>query len=178
MNGLACHGRPAEKFWGIKDGLQVVRPGTPFYCPGSRAIGALRRARGAFDRSLGALRASAATATECARIYDVGYYLEDLIEDVEDGWPGMAAEWYNRAAENVFEVLDEAKEENEDEAVPEEGAWPEIEELATTLANHARACRRLEAVEHAAYLILSRQNNASHDPKAEAGRSCDAERRG
>jgi len=118
-------------------------------CHGDPVIDDLRIARNRLERSAKTLAECTVNARRDAERYDVGSYLEDLIDDLENGkLESIDSAWFGRNAAQVLECVDQADEDDEPQyASPEEYTWRQFRSLATAMRNHAVALRILRDAE-------------------------------
>jgi hypothetical protein len=122
------------------------------HCHGDPIIDDLRIARARLDRSLKTLRECTAKARQDEERYDIGHYLDDVVDELQDGamdyvHPG----WFSRRAALVLECVEDAEnEEDENDAVPEPPTWSDFRALSKALGEHSNALRSLGQAEKAA----------------------------
>jgi hypothetical protein len=116
---------------------------------GDAIIDDLRIARGRLERSLKTLRKCVVTARENEQRYDIGNYLDGVVDDLEDGGIDfMYWGWFSRRAESVMECVVEAESLDDDEwPAPEEETWKDFRALSAALREHGEAIKQLAAAE-------------------------------
>ena len=137
---------------GDDTGLPIIRTGTPFRCHGDAIIDSLRIARVRLDRTLKALRACAKKGRQNEERYDLGRYLDGVIDYLEDGaLESMDPRWFTRSAGQVMECVIEAEAAaDKNDATPEPETWKDFRELSVTLKAHGSALSLLKEAESAA----------------------------
>lgn len=122
------------------------------HCHGDTIIADLRIARGRLERSLKTLKECIATARRNEKRYDIGSYIEDLLDELEDGGIDfMYWGWFSRRAQNLMDcVLDAEGEDGEDEdlwPIPEEPTWKDFRAFSAALREHGEALKQLQSAE-------------------------------
>lgn len=122
------------------------------HCHGDVVIDELRIARARLERSYRTLRACAVTARENEERYDIGSYLDGVVDDLEyGGLDSMDHRWFRMRSSHVLEtVLAAEEEEDEYEQVPEAPTWKDFRMLAVALGKHSEALRNLQYAERLA----------------------------
>ena len=133
------------------------------HCHGDVVIDELRIARARLERSYRTLRACAVTARENEERYDIGSYLDGVVDDLEyGGLDSMDHRWFRMRSSHVLEtVLAAEEQEDEYDQVPEAPTWKDFRMLAVALGKHSEALRNLQYAERLAA-------NSSGNDKVEA----------
>ena len=96
------------------------------------------------------LRKCTETARANEERYEIGAYLDGVVDDLEDGgMDGMEWGWFLRRAESVIScVVDaEANEDDDDYPAPERETWKDFRLLSAALREHGEALKQLHAAE-------------------------------
>lgn len=162
LQGVESPPAGSPSSWPVIDGgFPILRSGAPFRCHGDPVVDALRIERAHIERTLEALSKCTAAAREEEERYDVGSYLEGVIDDLEDGGlDNLDERWFERKASQVLECVVDAEEDEDEEdfgVCPEPETWRTFRALSKALAAHAAT---LKALRHAEKRALPCSENA------------------